>query len=218
MHLLQHHHLFRVSFTLLLLACACGADEPAPGTTGSGNAGSTGGAGNTGGAGGSAGAGGAGGAGGSGLSEGAAVICYRDCAALAELGCALEPLEECVSVCLEGFVAVPECASEQADYRACLLVERTADCVPPPACDALLTTWELCTTGGCLDVVCTPKNGGCRCEGICKDKPVAAECVPRPEGGASCKCFDEGTQVGTCMSDTVSCFPSKSCCAPQLGL
>lgn len=196
------------------LFAACGSDGT--GTTTAGTTGTaTSGLGGSGGSGGAGGAGGSGGAGG-GLTEGAAEICYRGCEASIALGCFMGTIEDCVSVCIDSFISVPACAPEQAAYQDCILDRQTCDV--SPACQELFQTWELCTTGGCVDVACMPKSGGCACAGTCKDRQVAAECVPAAGGGASCTCIEAGAVVGTCESDALACFPSMSCCKAVLGL
>ncbi|WP_156338072.1 hypothetical protein [Chondromyces crocatus] len=150
--------------------------------------------------------------------EGVATICFNVCDSLQQRGCLLSSFEDCVTNCIETFVSVPECARERAVYEQCLIDERTADCAEPAVCAESLAAWQYCTTGGCVDVLCSPKNGGCSCKGTCLDRNVTVECVPNDDEGATCTCKEGSTTVGTCQSELIACFPSKGCCAPLLNL
>ncbi|HRI66144.1 MAG TPA: hypothetical protein PK156_17975 [Polyangium sp.] len=146
--------------------------------------------------------------------------CADTCHKLEILNCTLGG-SDCNTQCTEQIAKYPpECATNVADYYACL-AQNTTSCEFPMMCQSLQTALDTCQAMyGCSnDGTCSNGAGmggemTCGCDETCKGKSYSTMCTTA--AGATmttCDCIFEGMSLGTCQqTDANACDVQGSCC------
>ncbi len=133
-------------------------------------------------------------------------MCEEYCGAAKACGDA----KQCLTFCAEPGVP-SECLDELDALLVCLIPVIADNCEAVGVCVAESESFGQCIEQpACFSQGCLASDTDCSCTGECNGLPVESACV---DGGlAKCSCFIEGTFVGECDQDFLSCEVENSCC------